>query len=647
VSQSPTQAVGRQQAGDYLAGLRRMKKLIEGGRSHSGHERNCCFLNTGARRFANVSAVSGLDFADDGRAVAPVDWDGDGDLDLWLANRTGPQLRFMRNDADSGGHFVAVRLVGRTVNRDGIGARVEVQLDGQDGGKLIQTLHAGQGYLTQASKWIHFGLGDATKIRRVVVRWPGGEAEEFQGMRADQRYRLTQGRGVAEILNRSEKRGVKLRPSTLAAPRSSQQMRIWLAARPPMPSLPYTHFDGRTAAVDVTRGPVLVNLWASWCAPCRKELREFSARSDDFKKRGISVVALSVDQLGDVTDGNVAEAHQFVQDLTVASGIATGEVVEKLELLYAELFQRRIEMPVPASFLVDGDGRLAAIYFGSIDLQRFLRDVEHLGAEPDELRAWSDPLPGRWSTPVGTLNLKALAHAYLKSDYLEDAIAPLQLAVSQTEDDVYTLHTLGTALLKLGKPDQGELYLRRAIAVDPRHATSQFNLGFVAFEREDLDEAVARFRTAVEIVPDFTNAHQYLAKALQQLGDTAAALEHFRRAWDLAPDHLPTAIGLSWLLATCSNDDLCRPKEAVQLAERARALAKSETPELLDTLAAAYASDGRFEEAVATAEKALTIALALPTAKTDEQSVLADQIEQRLRLYKQKKPFREPSKPEG
>ena len=166
----------------------------------------------------------------------------------------------------------------------------------------------------------------------------------------------------------------------------------------------------------------------------------------------------------------------------------------------------------------------------------------------------------------------------------------------------------------------------------------QFNLGFVAFEREDLDEAVARFRTAVEIVPDFTNAHQYLAKALQQLGDTDTALEHFRRAWDLAPDHLPTAIGLSWLLATCTNDDLCRPKEAVQLAERARALAKSETLELLDTLAAAYASDGRFEEAVATAEKAI----ALPTAK---QSVLADQIEQRLRLYKQGKPFREPSKP--
>ena len=145
--------------------------MIFQGRSFSGRERNCCFLNTLANpaargRFANISATSGLDFADDGRAVAVVDWDHDGDLDLWISNRNAPRLRLLRNDAQSGNHFLAVRLVGNgeTTSRDAIGARLELTLDGADT-RLIKTLRAGEGFLAQSSKWIHFGLGKSGGAR--------------------------------------------------------------------------------------------------------------------------------------------------------------------------------------------------------------------------------------------------------------------------------------------------------------------------------------------------------------------------------------------------------------------------------------------------------------------------------------------------
>ena len=87
--------------------------MIETGGSWSGRERNCCFLNTGGARFADVSAVTGLDFLDDGRAVAVVDWDHDGDLDLWLGNRTAPRIRFMRNNIDHENRFLKIQLIGR------------------------------------------------------------------------------------------------------------------------------------------------------------------------------------------------------------------------------------------------------------------------------------------------------------------------------------------------------------------------------------------------------------------------------------------------------------------------------------------------------------------------------------------------------
>ena len=103
-----------------------MFELVRRGKSFSGYERHCCFLNTGQNRFANVSSASGFDYPDDGRSVSLVDWDLDGDLDVWLVNRTGPQTRFLRNEASNEHHFLAVRLQGTACNRDAIGAAVKL-----------------------------------------------------------------------------------------------------------------------------------------------------------------------------------------------------------------------------------------------------------------------------------------------------------------------------------------------------------------------------------------------------------------------------------------------------------------------------------------------------------------------------------------
>jgi len=74
--------------------------MISAGRSFSGRERHCAYLDTGKPaggdplRFVNVSATTGLDLPDDGRGLALTDWDQDGDLDVWISNRTAPRLRF-------------------------------------------------------------------------------------------------------------------------------------------------------------------------------------------------------------------------------------------------------------------------------------------------------------------------------------------------------------------------------------------------------------------------------------------------------------------------------------------------------------------------------------------------------------------------
>ncbi|NNM29910.1 MAG: hypothetical protein HKO57_10325, partial [Akkermansiaceae bacterium] len=213
MSQSPLtlEAASREELTTYEDGWDQLFQRIRHGESLSGRERNCVFINEAGRgaggvTFADVSHLSGLDFPDDGRGIALTDWDRDGDLDLWLSNRTSPAVRFMRND-HAPGSFRQVVLEGTRCNRDAIGARVEmVPGSGSPAGArraTHRTLRAGDGYLSQSSKTLHFGAaGEAGGTIR--VRWPGQDApEDFplpDGMTSG-RVKLVQGTGKARRLD--------------------------------------------------------------------------------------------------------------------------------------------------------------------------------------------------------------------------------------------------------------------------------------------------------------------------------------------------------------------------------------------------------------------------------------------------------------
>jgi len=599
--------------------MQTLTRLVKSGKSLSGRERHCCFLNIGSERFANISAISGLDFVDDGRAVAVVDWDHDGDLDLWIANRSGPQLRFMRNDVKTNNQYVSLRLEARQCNRDAIGARVEVVGKGEESDipqsairnpQLIKTLRAGDGFISQSSKWLHFGLPRGFRIERVVVHWPGGDAEKFDHLHSGDRFRLVQGSGIAESLSLGN-RVVNLKPSELVAPQESARLNTLLAARVPMTLVRYHDFDGNQVELKRNPGrPVLLNLWASWCEHCLTELGEFARRENELRASRLNIVALSVDGLGDSPSAKPARLSEQLGrlDFPFDAGVANERLVDKLELLYSTLFNRQVPFPVPASFLIDSQGQLANIYLGPVQVERLLRDVENLSADDQQRRRLAAPYSGQWYTPPQKVELQQIASVYALADYVEDSI-PLYRSILQDESNSASAHNLlGISLFTQGDREnaehcyrEAEHHYREALRLNPELVDAQYNLGLVLSRLKQTREAIENFQAVLAVAPDYFDAHFNLGVILQSQGQLEDAILHYREAVRIQPRHLTVLRLLAVALIK-----LGQPDQAVGHFREAARLSPNDAQTLGD-LGAALLQTGQKAEAVDHFRRALQL----------------------------------------
>ncbi len=167
-----------------------------GERSLAGYQAKRVWVNDGAGRFVDVAPMVGVTDRYDGRAVALADFGNRGALDVVVANQRGPLL-FYRNDVAPGRHWVASDLEGgcrpetpanvRCTNRNAIGAQVTVHWRGQ---QQVQEVLTGSGFCAQNQRRLHFGLGEAGAIERVVVRWPSGKMQEIAAPAVDRVHAL-------------------------------------------------------------------------------------------------------------------------------------------------------------------------------------------------------------------------------------------------------------------------------------------------------------------------------------------------------------------------------------------------------------------------------------------------------------------------
>ena len=288
----------------------------------------------------------------------------------------------------------------------------------------------------------------------------------------------------------------------------------------------------------------------------------------------------------------------------------------------------------------------------------------------DSLTLWRDTVkknPAAW-----------MAHTNLGAELddqgrFSEAMQEYQAALRINPNDSGAHNNLATHLARLGKFQEAIQQWEEALRIQPNHAEAHGNLAYALAQSERVPEAFEHWERALKISPDLASVHYDYGVALAQAGEADKAIRHFERVLQLNPrnadahyrmglalhrqGNVESAIAhygkaleldpqlraaqhtLSWLLATTPDARWRNGAEALELAKRLAQSSAGSDPQILDTLAAAYAESGEFDRAIETATEALNL------LATQSSPLLAKGIGARLRLYQSHRPYRDPGVP--
>jgi len=499
VAKSP---VANSPAPDYENGWNAINQLIREDYSWCGREPNVFYKRIQpdgdrAARFVDLSGVSGVDFADDSRAFAATDIDGDGNLDIVLKSRLGPQVRILRNNCGTGRRSIALRLRGVESNRDAIGARIEVN-------GRVQYLNAGSGFLSQHSKRVHCGLGEADAAH-VTITWPSGRKQQFANLRAGMCYQIAEGSEQVQAVPFRPR--VRIEAAPVQAVNRPEFGSTWLLDPVPLP--------------DTRKGPGFLLLTAGSAAP----------------PPGLPFEVVDVTR-------------------------AAPEMAAQYSIFRRYLFELRADLELPLLLLVDDRSRAHKFYaeMPSADLLR--ADLATLRGRPPELAL---PFAGHYYSQPRRNHLK-LATALYWAGYPDQAMPYLDEVLRQSPDNWKALFALGQIHFEAERWQAALDNYRAVLRIRPTHFAALFGAGEASARLNDPVEAEKLLRQAMEADPKSADAANQLGLVLAGQGHAGEAKEWFERAISIDREHAGAInnLGVLYLKLGQTNDAIAAFRYGIQ-----------------------------------------------------------------------------------
>ncbi len=312
------------------------------GFSFSGYERDPLYLNLGGKKFTDISGVSGIDSITDGRAGVFADFDNDGDLDVFSTTIQNQAHLLFRNNVGQDNNFLRIGLKGDAkTGLDAFGAVVRLKTSA---GTLTKIKSGGSGFISQHDPRLLFGLGKDARAESIEVTWSNGEVERFA---ADAAFA-----GSTLVLKKGSGKANSIAVGKTSLPNPLTKAEIFaqglkIKIGQPLPDFAVKLMNGAASSVKkqmkVGR-QTLLNIWATWCVPCAKEMPELERIRGKLAANKIDLIGINVDtEKGANVKGYIAAKRVAYPNLIGG--------VTAIEQIYAT-----DELSVPLTILVDERG---------------------------------------------------------------------------------------------------------------------------------------------------------------------------------------------------------------------------------------------------------------------------------------------------
>ena len=339
-------------------------------------------------------------------------------------------------------------------------------------------------------------------------------------------------------------------------PPETRRARVPLVQQLPMHELEFQTFDEVSKIKTFADGqPVLVNLWASWCDPCLRELGEIVRRADEIQAQGLDVRALADDGVGE-DDTPLENAPQVIQQLgfPFTAARANAGILGRIQRLHNYQFSLHRDLPVPTSLLIDARGRLVAIYKGPVTVDEVLEDLSHADDDRAQRVTRATGRAGRSIDSPLFRSIADEAEARILIRYAAEMAAERRVqdvqriyvaALQLMPDDPYLNYNVGALYSGLGQHELAARHIQLAVQLDPKLPYKLNHYGQHRADDGDLDQAVTFLRCALHAKPDYAEAACNLGLVLQLQGNTGEAVECFRQALEHQPEMTSAADSLA------------------------------------------------------------------------------------------------------
>jgi tetratricopeptide (TPR) repeat protein/peroxiredoxin len=415
-------------------------------------------------------------------------------------------------------------------------------------GNLRQTryVQAGCGFLAQHAKEVFFGVGKAEGTVRATVRWPGGLSQTFENIPVNQRIEIQE--GSAEIAAKPfalpnqawAQAGAQRKLEPLPS-----QVETWLIEPLKAPEFSLPDLAGNVRELRSLRGSfVVLNFWATTAPGCGEQLRLLQQHRSALAANHVEILAVNV-------DSEVQKARSFVaqQGLAFPVLLATQDVGGVYNIIYRYLFDRRRDLAIPSSFLLDKEGMIVKVYQGAIDPQRLLEDVRSTPATAADRRRKALPFGGVAYQDAFLRNDFTYGVAMFQHGYLEQAAESFQQVIAAKPDDPEGYYNLGTLNLRKNDFQQARYYLQQTLKLRPNYPEAWNNLGMIAAQQGQAEEAMQNFQQALLLRPGYATALLNLGNVYRRQKSYTQAQDFLQQALAIQPDDPEISYSLGMLYA--------------------------------------------------------------------------------------------------